>query len=162
MRLKVDGWLRLGQQLKVNSRHIVASTDGVEIVINIPQRILSYTPTAGAVKAYPIAVARSTGRTPTGDFTIAAKEIDPPGMSRHKRRAVKGSLRLLTFRHLPKILWVDTDWDQAFPARVLNERARVGGSLNNLDLARVREGILKREESPATCHDIENRCSRRD
>lgn len=75
--LKTDSRLQVGQELKVDNRHIVPSADSVEVVINIPQRVLFHAANDGAVKAYPIAAGRSTWRTPTGDFTIAAKETDP-------------------------------------------------------------------------------------
>ena len=91
--LKADSFLRIGQQLKVNNRHIVPSFDDADIVINVPQRMLFFRDNE-TVKAYPIAAGRSTWRTPTGAFTVATKEADPtwvvpPSIQEEMRRENK-------------------------------------------------------------------------
>jgi L,D-transpeptidase ErfK/SrfK len=92
--LKPDERLQIGQQLIVDNRHIVPATGGVEIVVNVPQRMLFYTAEGGPRRAYPIAAGRATWKTPTGAFTITVKEADPtwdvpPSIQEEMRREGK-------------------------------------------------------------------------
>ena len=69
--------LEPGRQLLIDNRHIAPAEIAVdEIVINIPQRMLFYRD-GDRVRAYPIAVGRSTWQTPQGAFTVVRKEQDP-------------------------------------------------------------------------------------
>ena len=69
--------LTAGRQLRIDNRHIVpaAMADG-EIVVNIPQRMLFYRE-GERVFGYPIAVGRTTWRTPAGSFEVIRMEQDP-------------------------------------------------------------------------------------
>ena len=66
-----------GRQLRIDNRHIVPAAlgDG-EIVVNIPQRMLFFRE-ADRIFAYPIAVGRTTWRTPAGSFEVVRMEQDP-------------------------------------------------------------------------------------
>jgi L,D-transpeptidase ErfK/SrfK len=67
--------LTVGQRLTVDNRHIIATdAAAVDIVINLPQRMLFFNRgTAGL----PVAVGRRTWATPIGDFRVATRETDP-------------------------------------------------------------------------------------
>lgn len=69
--------LVVGRQLRIDNRHIVpvALADG-EIVVNIPQRMLFYRE-GERIFGYPIAVGRTTWRTPAGPFQVIRMEQDP-------------------------------------------------------------------------------------
>jgi len=66
-----------GRQLRIDNRHIVPATlaEG-EIVVNIPQRMIFYRE-GERTFAYPIAVGRTTWRTPDGPFEVIRMEQDP-------------------------------------------------------------------------------------
>jgi L,D-transpeptidase ErfK/SrfK len=92
--LKPDGRLQIGQQVKVDNRHIIPEASGVEIVVNVPQRMLFYTAAGQPPRAYPIAAGRPTWKTPAGAFTITVKETDPtwdvpPSIQEEMRREGK-------------------------------------------------------------------------
>lgn len=77
----VDGDARLlpGQLLRVDNRHIVPDSvlPGV-LVVNVPQRMLFYVgDDGGLLEAAPVAVGRRGWATPTGSFTVLAKETQP-------------------------------------------------------------------------------------
>jgi L,D-transpeptidase ErfK/SrfK len=69
--------LEVGRQLHIDNRHIVPAdiADG-EVVVNIPQRMLFYRE-ADRILAYPIAVGRTTWRTPAGSFEVVRMDQDP-------------------------------------------------------------------------------------
>jgi L,D-transpeptidase ErfK/SrfK len=69
--------LRAGDILRVDNHHIVPEelTDGV--LVNIPQRMLFVARDGRLAGAYPIAVGRPDWPSPTGNFVIGIKEIDP-------------------------------------------------------------------------------------
>jgi L,D-transpeptidase ErfK/SrfK len=69
--------LAIGQTLKINNRHIVPSSNGVAILVNVPQRMLFYFSPGHAPDAYPVAAGRASWRTPTGDFQVARMEENP-------------------------------------------------------------------------------------
>lgn len=69
--------LRPGDVLGIDNRHIVPTDDGMDVVVNVPQRMLFHY-TVGEVRAhYPIAVGGADWQTPLGAFTILVKETDP-------------------------------------------------------------------------------------
>jgi L,D-transpeptidase ErfK/SrfK len=69
--------LQKGQTLQLNNRHIVPNPDGVEILVNIPQRMLFYFAGGKLSQHYPVAAGRRTWPTSTGDFKILSAEEDP-------------------------------------------------------------------------------------
>lgn len=76
-RLATGQSLAPGRELLIDNRHIApAEVAAGEIVINVPQRMLFYRD-GDRLLAYPIAVGRSTWRTPLGAFTVVRKEEDP-------------------------------------------------------------------------------------
>ena len=70
--------LNPGDVLGIDNRHIVpGNTEGDELIINLPQRML-FDYREGAVRAsYPIAVGRPDWPTTVGPFSIVAMESDP-------------------------------------------------------------------------------------
>lgn len=68
--------LRARQQLTVDNTHIAVANPEADITINIAQRLLILLE-GERVRAYPIAVGRSTWPTPVGAFTVLSKETDP-------------------------------------------------------------------------------------
>ena len=72
-----DGPLPVGRVLLIDNRHIVpAIPPGLSMVVNVPQRML-FLASASGVTAYPIAIGRSSWRTPLGAFSIVSKETNP-------------------------------------------------------------------------------------
>lgn len=69
--------LRTGDSLTIDNRHIVPAGLAGGIVLNIPQRMLFVTVAGTPTRGYPVAVGRSTWRTPLGSFAVAVKEVDP-------------------------------------------------------------------------------------
>jgi L,D-transpeptidase ErfK/SrfK len=74
--LKTDK-LASGQTLQVDNRHIVPSSGGVEILINVPQRMLFYFSPEHAPAGYPIAAGRSAWKTQPADFQVERMEENP-------------------------------------------------------------------------------------
>jgi L,D-transpeptidase ErfK/SrfK len=69
--------LPAGLALRIDNRHIVPVAMGPGLlVINVPQRMLFYEHD-GAVVAVPIAVGKAAWRTPTREFTVLTKEVNP-------------------------------------------------------------------------------------
>lgn len=75
--LSVASVLRVGQQLRVDNRHIVPDTTADGIIINIPQRMLFFFKAGQLRKHFPVGLGRPDWRTPTGNFTVVIKEQDP-------------------------------------------------------------------------------------
>ncbi|MDE3156836.1 MAG: L,D-transpeptidase family protein [Acidobacteriota bacterium] len=69
--------LRVGDRLTIDNRHIVPGGVDEGIVVNIPQRMLFLLRQGRAEAAYPVAVGKPTWETPTGQFTIGARDRDP-------------------------------------------------------------------------------------
>jgi hypothetical protein len=69
--------LATGKTLKIDSRHIVPPSNGVAIVVNVPQRMLFHFAPGSASEAYPIAAGRPSLRTEIGDFQILRMEENP-------------------------------------------------------------------------------------
>jgi L,D-transpeptidase ErfK/SrfK len=69
--------LEPGRELLIDNRHIAPQHIAAgEIVINVPQRMLFYRD-GDRVLAYPVAVGRSTWRTPQGPFAVVRMDEDP-------------------------------------------------------------------------------------
>lgn len=67
----------IGSRLTANQQHIIpGSAVPGTIIVNVPQRMLFYGNDVVSIEA-PIAVGRSSWRTPTGTFTIIDKRVDP-------------------------------------------------------------------------------------
>lgn len=75
-RLDARGPLRAGSVLRIDNRHVIPALADGEIVVNVPQRMVFYR-NGDRVLAFPIAVGRTTWRTPAGPFTVVGKEEDP-------------------------------------------------------------------------------------
>jgi L,D-transpeptidase ErfK/SrfK len=75
--LRHDAKLTIGQELRIDSRHIVPPVVNRSLIINIPQRILFLFEDDTLVRAFPVALGRPTWPTPTGFFSILTKETDP-------------------------------------------------------------------------------------
>jgi L,D-transpeptidase ErfK/SrfK len=73
----LDALLSVGETLTIDSRHIVPPFDaGSSIIVNVPQRMLFVAAAAG-VAGYPVAVGRADWPTPSGEFSIVSKEVNP-------------------------------------------------------------------------------------
>ena len=69
--------LQAGRELRIDNRHIVPSGLRTgELVVNVPQRMVFYRD-GERIFAFPIAVGRTTWRTPAGAFTVVRMEADP-------------------------------------------------------------------------------------
>lgn len=72
--------LRVGQQLRIESRHIVpALADGEPrdgILINVPQRLLFLLHDGAVVAHFPVGLGTPSMPTPLGEFTIRGREVD--------------------------------------------------------------------------------------
>jgi L,D-transpeptidase ErfK/SrfK len=75
--LKPSSYLREGQQLRVDNRHIVPGTLVDGILINLPERMLFYFREGRLMRSYPVGLGRPDWPTPTGSFTIATKQENP-------------------------------------------------------------------------------------
>ena len=76
--MRVGGSLALGQILRIDSRHIVPTAlDSVELVVNIPHRMVFHRGADGSTVGYPIAVGRPSWPTRTGTFTVKVLERHP-------------------------------------------------------------------------------------
>lgn len=92
--LKPSERLKPGQTLRIDNRHIASRSDGADIVINVPQRMLFHFDQAQVTCSYPIAAGKPDWRTPLGDFEVMSKEEDPtwdvpPSIQEEMRRAGK-------------------------------------------------------------------------
>jgi len=90
--------LRIGETLSIDNRHIVPPRPpGAILVVNVPQRVV-FVATSSGVIAYPVAVGRRNWQTPLGEFSIAAKEVNPtwdvPESIREEARRAGRSLPL--------------------------------------------------------------------
>ena len=75
--LKVDSRLEIGQSLRIDNRHVAPESNGADIVINVPQRMLSYFREGMVVRQYPIAAGKPTWQTALGAFSVVTMETDP-------------------------------------------------------------------------------------
>jgi L,D-transpeptidase ErfK/SrfK len=72
-----SGKLLTGQQLKIDNRHIVPPSQGVAIVVNVPQRMLFYFSPEHAADGYPMAAGRPSWKTVLGEFHVIQMEENP-------------------------------------------------------------------------------------
>ncbi len=72
--LAATAWLRIGQQLTVDNRHIVPAGLSDGILINLPQRMLYRFRGGEPQAAYPIAAGKPGWPTPLGDFAVKTRE----------------------------------------------------------------------------------------
>jgi L,D-transpeptidase ErfK/SrfK len=75
--LQSQARLRVGQVLTIDSRHIVPDVEDMNLVVNVPQRMLFWVSPRRSVRGFPIAAGRKDWKTPLGDFTIVSRETDP-------------------------------------------------------------------------------------
>jgi L,D-transpeptidase ErfK/SrfK len=77
--LSPTAMLIVGRVLTVDNRHVVPAIDssGLDIVINVPQRMLFAFRNRVPVHAFPVAVGRSKWPTPIAPFRILMKEVHP-------------------------------------------------------------------------------------
>jgi L,D-transpeptidase ErfK/SrfK len=75
--LSSSSWLREGQSMIIDNRHIVPEVVSDGILINIPQRMLYLFKQEKVTRAYPVGLGRPDWPTPTGSFTVASKEENP-------------------------------------------------------------------------------------
>jgi L,D-transpeptidase ErfK/SrfK len=64
-------------ELKIDNRHLIPAAENVDIVINVPQRMLFYFEENQLVRAYPITAGSPGWKTTRGEFTIISKEEHP-------------------------------------------------------------------------------------
>jgi L,D-transpeptidase ErfK/SrfK len=93
-RLSQRSLLQVGQQIRVDNRHIVPNILSDGIVINIPQRMLFYFEEGRLSRHFPVGLGRRDWPTPTGEFKIVVKEEDPtwdvpPSIQEEMRREGK-------------------------------------------------------------------------
>lgn len=75
--LSPSSLLKVGQQLRVDNRHIVPNIVKDGIVINIPQRMLFYFKDGRLLLSFPVGLGRHDWPTPVGRFQIVVKEENP-------------------------------------------------------------------------------------
>jgi L,D-transpeptidase ErfK/SrfK len=67
-----------GQVVRIDNRHIVsAALDSVELIVNVPQRMLFHRSAEGVTVGYPVAVGRPNWPTPSGAFVVEVLERHP-------------------------------------------------------------------------------------
>ena len=75
--LRPDAWLRTGDRLIVDDRHIAPAAIRDGIVLNVAQRMLFVFVDGVLVRAFPVAVGKPGWPTVVGRFSVLTKEIDP-------------------------------------------------------------------------------------
>jgi L,D-transpeptidase ErfK/SrfK len=89
--LSPRAWLRIGQKLKIDNRHLVPRLLPDGILINIPQRMLFFFREGKLVRAFPVAVGRPDWQTPAGSYHVLEKIVDktwkvPPSIQKEMHR----------------------------------------------------------------------------
>jgi L,D-transpeptidase ErfK/SrfK len=92
--LRRDRPLMPGTALSIDARHIVPADRDVDLLVNVPQRLLFAFLGDGSVEAFPLGLGRRDWPTPLASFTVVAREIDPtwhvpPSIQEEMRRAGK-------------------------------------------------------------------------
>jgi L,D-transpeptidase ErfK/SrfK len=72
--LRSNAFLRQGQTLQIDNRHLMPRMLENGIVVNIPQRMLFFFESGRLVGDYPVAVGRPDWQTPTGTFRVLEKQ----------------------------------------------------------------------------------------
>ncbi len=75
--LQPSSRLKVGQELRVDNRHVVPLGLQDGIIINLPQRLLFYFVQGKLVSYYPVGLGRPDWPTRTGAFTILSMEENP-------------------------------------------------------------------------------------
>jgi L,D-transpeptidase ErfK/SrfK len=75
--LQLSSRLKIGQELRVDNRHIVPLALQEGVLINLPQRLLFHLVQGTPVIYYPVGLGRPDWPTRTGAFTILSKEENP-------------------------------------------------------------------------------------
>lgn len=75
--LTTNARLKPGDTLQIDNRHIVPSGFSDGIVVNLPQRRLFLFRNGEVQHSYPVAVGTGSWKTPTGEFTVQTREVDP-------------------------------------------------------------------------------------
>ena len=75
--LSASAFLKEGQELQIDNRHIVPAFLDNGIVINIPQRMLFHFHRRDGIRGFPVALGRPDWPTPIGPFTIVSKRENP-------------------------------------------------------------------------------------
>ena len=71
--LKPNAALTPEQTLQIDNRHIVPDAQGLDLLINLPQRMLYFYQDGLLNLTYPVALGKPTWPTPTGEFTVKNK-----------------------------------------------------------------------------------------
>jgi L,D-transpeptidase ErfK/SrfK len=92
--------LQPGQILTIDNRHIVPDSNGQEIVVNIPQRMLFYFKNGRLAEHYPVAAGKRGWTTPIGAFEIVSADENPtwhvpPSIQEEMRRQGKPVLTVV-------------------------------------------------------------------
>jgi L,D-transpeptidase ErfK/SrfK len=74
--LAPDAWLRAGQQLEVESLHVVPSGLDEGVLINVPQRMLFHFEAGRLEAMHPVGLGRASWPTPLGEFRVGRLETD--------------------------------------------------------------------------------------
>jgi L,D-transpeptidase ErfK/SrfK len=69
--------LQPGQVVKIDNRHLVPDSGGVDIVVNLPQRMLFYFKDGELSQYHPVAAGKRSWQTPVGKFEILEAREDP-------------------------------------------------------------------------------------
>jgi L,D-transpeptidase ErfK/SrfK len=75
--LKTSERLSAGSILRIDNGHIVPVVADVDIVVNVPQRMLFLFEQGRVTKAFPVAAGGGNWRTPLGGFSIDSLEVNP-------------------------------------------------------------------------------------
>ena len=76
--LPANARLASGQVVRIDNRHIVpAALDSVELIVNVPQRMLFHRSEEDVTVGYPVAVGRPSWPTPSGAFVVDVLERHP-------------------------------------------------------------------------------------
>jgi len=71
--LKPNAALTPEQKLQIDNRHIVPDALGLDLLINLPQRMLYFYQDGQLKLTFPVALGKPTWPTPTGEFTVKSK-----------------------------------------------------------------------------------------
>ena len=75
--IDINRHLKIGQEIRANTRKIVPKTVDNGIIINIPDRMLYFFRDGKLVSTFPVGLGKATWQTPTGNFRITGKKKNP-------------------------------------------------------------------------------------